>query len=595
MPRYEFSEGSSSKFWEITLSGASFTTTYGKIGAKGQTTLKTFSSAAEAKKEYEKLVDEKVKKGYALAGKAAGKQAATQKAPAKGAAKGEATQKAPAKGGAKGEAQQAPAKGGAKGGATQKPSEPAGEPGSGPAGKPTSASGKPGARYFELVEGSSAKFWEILVEGSDVTTRYGKIGTAGQQTVKEHDSKGDAFKEYDKLVAEKTKKGYRELGGGSGGGVGEARNPELEKAIEADPYDKNAYSVLGDWLQGQGDPRGELIALQLADKDKQAKALIAKHADYLLGPLAEHQHTYDGEDEPAFVWDYGYIHGLHLSHNHYANEEAEVSLAEILDLVLRHPSGRFLTEISFGFNNDPNDNDLQDLIDLLAKRAPSTIRKLHFGDFKFAGGGAVGMGGDDTEMSWYSVGNLAKVWKAVPGLRKLIVQGGSFQLGKIELPNLAHAEFRTGGLPKGHARAIATAATPNLEYLDIWYGDDNYGGDATVKDVEPLLGRTDLPKLRHLGLMNSEFADKLPEALVKSKLLPQLRELDLSLGCMTDEGARVIAEHKAAFQHLEKLNLSLNYISKAGLAALKGVAKSVDTSKQRADEDPEYRHPAVGE
>jgi uncharacterized protein (TIGR02996 family) len=598
MPRYEYSEGSSSKFWEINLSGKSFTTTYGKLGAKGQTTLKTFKSEAEAKQEYEKLVAEKVKKGYALAGKAA-------KSPAKAAGKGGAAAgkgaKAPAK--AAGKSAAAPkAPGKQTGKQTGKPErEPGDVPAGEPAGKATSASGKPGSRYFELVEGSSAKFWEILVEGTGVSTRYGKIGTAGQETVKAHDSKSDAFKEYDKLVAEKTKKGYREIG--SSDAMGEARNPDLEKAIEADPYDKNAYSVLGDWLQGQGDPRGELIALSLANKDKQAKALIEKQADYFLGPLAEHQHTYDGEDDEAFDWEYGYIHGLHLSHNHYANSEFKGSLAEILDLVLRHPSGRFLVEIYFGFNNDPNEDDLQDLIDLLAKRAPPTIRKLHFGDYKYAGGGRIGMGGDDTEISWYSIGNLGKLWKAVPGLRTLITQGGSsqsamgggFQLGKIELPNLAHAEFRTGGLEKANARAIATAAIPSIEHLDIWYGDDNYGGNATVKDVELLLGRTDLPKLRHLGLMNSELADALPEALVKSKLLPQLRELDLSMGCMTDNGARAIAENKSAFQHLEKLNLSLNYISTAAIATLKGVAKNVDTSKQRADEDPEYRHPAVGE
>ncbi|HWO23580.1 MAG TPA: WGR domain-containing protein [Kofleriaceae bacterium] len=579
MPRYEFSEGSSSKFWEITLSGTSFTTTYGKIGAKGQTTLKTFGSAAEAKQEYEKLVAEKVKKGYALAGKAP-KGGAVAPPPAKAAGKGAAAGKTPK---------------------TPKAPKPASEPAETPAGKPTSASGKPGARYFELVEGSSAKFWEILVEDAAVTTRYGKIGTAGQETLKEHDSKSGAFKEYDKLVAEKTKKGYREIG--AGGAASEPRNPELEKAIEADPYDASAYSVLGHWLQGQGDPRGELIALSLAKKDKQAKALIQKHVDYFLGPLAEHQKTHDGDDAEALGWAYGYIHRLRLSHNHYADSEFEGSLAEILDLVLRHPSGRFLAEITFGFNNDPNEDDLQDLIDMLVKRAPPTIRKLHLGDYKFAGGGRVGMGGEDTEISWYSIGNLGKLWKAVPGLRTLITQGGSsesamgggLQLGKIELPNLAHAEFRTGGLEKANARAIATAAIPSIEFLNIWYGDDSYGGDATVKDVELLLGRADLPKLRHLGLMNSEFADKLPEALVKSKLLPQLRELDLSLGCMTDEGARVIAQHKAAFQHLEKLNLSLNYLSKAAIATLKGVAKSVDTSQQRADDDPEYRHPTVGE
>jgi predicted DNA-binding WGR domain protein len=50
MPRYEFSEGTSNKFWEINLSGKSFTTTYGKIGTSGQTTIKQFKSDAEAKK-----------------------------------------------------------------------------------------------------------------------------------------------------------------------------------------------------------------------------------------------------------------------------------------------------------------------------------------------------------------------------------------------------------------------------------------------------------------------------------------------------------------------------------------------------------------
>src|SRR5512147_3087850 len=68
MPRYEFSEGTSNKFWEIELSGTLFTTTYGKIGTSGQTTLKEFKSAADAKKEYDKLIAEKTRKGYVLVG-----------------------------------------------------------------------------------------------------------------------------------------------------------------------------------------------------------------------------------------------------------------------------------------------------------------------------------------------------------------------------------------------------------------------------------------------------------------------------------------------------------------------------------------------
>ena len=64
MPRYEFVEGTSNKFWEINLDGSSFTTTYGKIGTGGSQTLKEFDSEEKAKKEYDKLIAEKVKKGY---------------------------------------------------------------------------------------------------------------------------------------------------------------------------------------------------------------------------------------------------------------------------------------------------------------------------------------------------------------------------------------------------------------------------------------------------------------------------------------------------------------------------------------------------
>lgn len=68
MPRYEFSEGTSNKFWDIQLSGSSFTTTWGKIGTAGEATTKSFPSDDKARQEYDKLIAEKVKKGYALVG-----------------------------------------------------------------------------------------------------------------------------------------------------------------------------------------------------------------------------------------------------------------------------------------------------------------------------------------------------------------------------------------------------------------------------------------------------------------------------------------------------------------------------------------------
>ncbi len=66
MPRYEFSEGNSNKFWHIELEGSEFTTTFGKLGTAGQTSRKAFDSEASASSEYNKLIAEKTKKGYQL-------------------------------------------------------------------------------------------------------------------------------------------------------------------------------------------------------------------------------------------------------------------------------------------------------------------------------------------------------------------------------------------------------------------------------------------------------------------------------------------------------------------------------------------------
>lgn len=66
------------------------------------------------------------------------------------------------------------------------------------------------ARRFELVAGSSKKYWEVSVEGAAVVTRYGRIGTDGHSTRKAFASAKVAGAEAEKLVRAKTKKGYSE-------------------------------------------------------------------------------------------------------------------------------------------------------------------------------------------------------------------------------------------------------------------------------------------------------------------------------------------------------------------------------------------------
>jgi DNA ligase-1 len=65
-------------------------------------------------------------------------------------------------------------------------------------------------RHFEFVEGSSAKFWEISAEGNEVAVRFGRIGTQGQKQTKTLADADAAARHIEKLIGEKTKKGYVE-------------------------------------------------------------------------------------------------------------------------------------------------------------------------------------------------------------------------------------------------------------------------------------------------------------------------------------------------------------------------------------------------
>jgi predicted DNA-binding WGR domain protein len=62
-------------------------------------------------------------------------------------------------------------------------------------------------RYFEF---GTQKFWEITQEDLKVSVRFGKLGVQGQTTVKDFESAEEATKYAEKVIAEKTKKGYEE-------------------------------------------------------------------------------------------------------------------------------------------------------------------------------------------------------------------------------------------------------------------------------------------------------------------------------------------------------------------------------------------------
>jgi predicted DNA-binding WGR domain protein len=66
-------------------------------------------------------------------------------------------------------------------------------------------------KHFHFQQGKSDKFWRIVQRDLDVIVHYGRSGTKGQKVTKSYDSETRATREMNKLILEKTRKGYQEL------------------------------------------------------------------------------------------------------------------------------------------------------------------------------------------------------------------------------------------------------------------------------------------------------------------------------------------------------------------------------------------------
>lgn len=168
--RFEMTDGDTRSFWEIESNGSKQKIRFGTFEEKE----KLFEDDDEARENTEKKIAEKLGKGFKEVGGGAAAPAKKKKGPFD----------------------------------DEEDDEPAAPAPASSSGGKTSKSGEAGARYFEFIEGSSAKFWEIRVDGTTFYTRYGKIGTDGQVTQKDFDSDEKTQAEANKLIVEKTKKGY---------------------------------------------------------------------------------------------------------------------------------------------------------------------------------------------------------------------------------------------------------------------------------------------------------------------------------------------------------------------------------------------------
>ncbi|MGW4227712.1 DUF4132 domain-containing protein [Streptomyces sp. NPDC004980] len=94
-------------------------------------------------------------------------------------------------------------------------------------------------RRWEFVEGSASKFWETGADGSVVTVRYGRCGSDGRRQTKEYASAEAADAQVLRTIAEKERKGYREVGA-SGAVPAAVPSPAASSASVPLPDDSGA-------------------------------------------------------------------------------------------------------------------------------------------------------------------------------------------------------------------------------------------------------------------------------------------------------------------------------------------------------------------
>lgn len=205
---------------------------------------------------------------------------------------------------------------------------------------------------------------------------------------------------------------------------------------------------------------------------------------------------------------------------------------------------------------------------------------------------------EESEISWIQQSDVSPLFEAWPNLAALYLRGGNgLRLGKPRHEQLRKLVIESGGLPADVVRDVASARLPSLAHLELWLGEDNYGNDIGVDDLELLLSSDVCRNLTYLGLRDDCRADQTAQVLRQIGLSPSVTSLDLSLGTLGDQGAEALLQ-SAWLKQLAKLDIHHHYVSDELVARLKTIVKEVNAD-DKTEEDvwngKGHRYVAVGE
>ena len=274
-------------------------------------------------------------------------------------------------------------------------------------------------------------------------------------------------------------------------------------------------------------------------------------------------------------------------------EDAD-SWTDVFASFLAQPNVSQITGLVVGFWTNDMSGDSAEAVEAIvaAQDKLPNLTALFLGDITM----------EESEISWINQSDVSPFFNAFPKLEVFRVRGGNgLSLGTLNHAHLKTLIVETGGMDVALVREVLGSRLPALEHLELWLGTENYGGNATVPDLAALFTEQPFPRLRYLGLRDSDIVNELAIALARSSILDKIRVLDLSLGVLDDTGVLALLNHPALLK-LEKLDIHYHFCTEGMIAkltaALEAAGVQLDASDSqigRHGNNDEWRFVAVGE
>jgi uncharacterized protein (TIGR02996 family) len=463
-------------------------------------------------------------------------------------------------------------------------------------------------RTFQFSDAKSHKFWSIDVSGSSFTLTYGKVGTAGQTQTKTFPTPEKAQAEADKLIREKTGKGYAETTAKAAVSEVDA----LEQAVRADSHDRAAHAALADWLAEHGDPRGEFMQVQLALEAEgvpaaqrkqlkaREKALLKKHEKEWVGswaalvkdpvPEDDYRNT-DPTGGKKYVFEGGLLTTLNIGRLTVPIARAVVAAPE-LKFVRNLFVGSVVTEPEEDEEEFEPGPDVPEEVN----RHHGQYPLLRWGQLRFIrnfGWGWPAKEDSDYYFScWMPGEHVYDFVKQMPDAEELRIFAhvrDANKLVALPMPNL-RVFLLYHGWSYPLDKLAANRSVANLTHILCHPHGQEHGDDPYIrlKQLKAICRAPHLTRLTHLRLRCSDVGDAGAKEIVASGILKRLKVLELQLGCISDVGARALAACED-LKNLELLDLSHNALTKEGIAALQatGVKLLVKDQHDQTRYDPE--------